>query len=56
MRYTNVITIEKDIPIPPIASKGEHGNYRFVNQMQVGDSFVINGNTPFAFITVLNNL
>ena len=46
MRHTNVITIEKDIPIPPIASKGEHGKYRFVNQMQVGDSFVINGNTP----------
>lgn len=45
---TNVITIEKNIPIPPIVYPGRrsHGKYSFVYNMEVGDSFKINGNTP----------
>ena len=46
MSNTNVITIEKDIPIPRVSSRGLSGRYNFVYQMEVGDSFVINGNTP----------
>lgn len=45
---TNVITIEKNIPIPPKVYHGRrgHGKYNFVYKMEVGDSFKINGNTP----------
>mgnify|MGYP003150908770 CR=1 FL=1 len=45
---TNVITIEKNIPIPSIVYPGRrsHGKYSFVYKMEVGDSFKINGNTP----------
>ena len=46
MRGTNVITIQKNIPIPPIAIRGLSGRYDFVYEMEVGDSFKVNGNTP----------
>ena len=49
MKETNVITIEKNIPIPkPVQSHWGvmAKNLGFVKTMDVGDSFVINGNTP----------
>ena len=49
MNNTNVITIEKNIPVPePIKGvRGESGRYKFVEESLVpGDSFVVNGNTP----------
>lgn len=42
----NVITIEKDVPIPPIIRPFDYGKYEFMRGMEVGDSFKINGNTP----------
>ena len=42
----NVITIEKDIPIPPVIRPFDYGKYEFMRGMKVGDSFKINGNTP----------
>jgi len=41
----NVITIEKNIPIPP-CSRSIGPKYIFLNDMEIGDSFVVNGNTP----------
>ena len=46
MSRTNVVTIEKNIPIPDAHPRSLHGKYDFVNNMEIGDSFVINGNTP----------
>ena len=47
MNRTNVITIEKNIPIPPFSrGGGSFGKYNFVEVMSIGDSFVVNGNTP----------
>ena len=43
---TNVITIEKNIPIPERQYHSLHQKYDFVRNMEVGDSFSINGNTP----------
>ena len=42
----NVITIEKDVPIPSVCRPHDYGKYKFMRQLEVGDSFVINGNTP----------
>ena len=47
MNNTNIITIEKNIPIPALTWR--HGStikYDFMNTMEVNDSFYINGNTP----------
>ena len=46
MSRTNVITIEKNIPIPAPSGRGIAGRYNFVLDIEVGDSFVVNGNTP----------
>ena len=43
---TNVITIEKNIPIPAIIGGGTGDKYAFIELLESGDSFVINGNTP----------
>ena len=43
---TNVITIEKDVPIPELRYSSGKVKYKFLDNMKVGDSFVINGNTP----------
>ena len=43
---TNIITIEKNIPIPAIRAQASRTKYKFLKTMEVGDSFVINGNTP----------
>ena len=43
---TNVITIEKNIPIPPVIRPFDYGKYEFMRGMEIGDSFKINGNTP----------
>jgi hypothetical protein len=44
---TNVITIEKGIPMPSY-NKGKSQSYKYVfmNRMQVGDSFSINEDNP----------
>ena len=43
----NVITIEKNVPIPEVrVSGGGKYRYRFLKSVEVSDSFVINGNTP----------
>ena len=47
MNNTNVITIEKNIPIPELTWIGSNAiKYRFIESMEVTDSFSINGNTP----------
>jgi len=47
MNGTNVITIEKNIPIPPYSrGGGVFGKYNFIEVLIAGDSFVVNGNTP----------
>ncbi len=42
----NIITIEKNIPIPELRTGCDRLKYIFLNNMEVGDSFCINGNTP----------
>ena len=43
---TNIITIEKNIPIPELRVGCDSLKYMFLSNMEVGDSFCINGNTP----------
>ena len=44
---TNVITIEKNVPRPPIRIRdGRRAKYDFLSTLEIGDSFVINGNMP----------
>ena len=43
---TNVITIEKNVPLPNVVTRHDVERYSFLNNMEVGDSFAINGNTP----------
>jgi len=44
---TNIITIEKNVPIPdPIRPLGRGMKYDFLKTLEVGDSFVVNGQTP----------
>ena len=44
---TNVITIEKNVPRPLVTrGNGHHPNYEFLSTLEIGDSFVINGNMP----------
>ena len=42
----DVITIEKNIPVPDLRQSSGGYRYRFLGNMEVGDSFTINGNTP----------
>jgi hypothetical protein len=44
----NVIKIDKNIPIPPLRGGryGERSRFHFIKQLEVGDSFEVNGNTP----------
>ena len=47
MENVNVITIERNIPIPALTwTKGNIERYRFMEKMERGDSFRVNGNTP----------
>ena len=47
MDKINVITIEKNIPIPTLTwSTRNPEKYRFVQAMELLDSFKVNGNTP----------
>ena len=46
MATPNVITIERNIPIPESRWLGNSHKYDFVNSLEVSDSFHINGNTP----------
>ena len=47
MENINIITIEKNIPIPALTwSKGSPERYNFMDRMENGDSFRVNGNTP----------
>ena len=43
---TNIITIEKNIPIPELRFSGGRERYTFLKKMEIGDSFYINGSTP----------
>lgn len=46
---TNVIRIEKNIPMPePMRHYGSGGisKFAFIKDIEIGDSFLINGNTP----------
>ena len=42
MNNTNIITIEKNVPIPDLKWGNASEKYRFVESMEVGDSFEIN--------------
>lgn len=46
MPNTNVITIERNIPIPERTWTCRTVKYDFMNSLTVNDSFYINGNTP----------
>ena len=44
----NIITIERNVPVPTYNTGRGRGRikYAFVDNMEVGDSFCINGSTP----------
>ena len=42
----NIITIEKGVPVPTLKHYASRVRYKFIEGMDIGDSFVINGNTP----------
>ena len=43
----NIITIEKNVPIPPLSwSKEDCLKYKFIESMEINDSFKVNGNMP----------
>ena len=45
--HTNIIKIEKNIPIPQIRwGDGKVSRLNFIKDLDIGDSFVINGQTP----------
>ena len=46
MNRPNVITIEKNVPIPETSWGSSGIKYRFIESMEITDSFSINGNTP----------
>ena len=46
MKNTNVITIEKNVPIPELKWTCNTDKYAFMKSLEVTDSFYINGNTP----------
>ena len=46
MNNTNIITIEKGIPIPEHNWGAGITKYNFIEKMEIGDSFYINGTTP----------
>ena len=46
MEKTNIITIENNVELTTTRGYTSHEKYNFVEKLDVGDSFVINGNTP----------
>ena len=45
--HTNIIKIEKNIPIPEVRwGDGKVSRLNFIKDLDIGDSFVINGQTP----------
>ena len=46
MNNTTVITIEKNIPIPSRRHGVDSFKYKFLKQMDIGDSFVVDEATP----------
>ena len=46
MPNPNVITIERNIPIPGYSWTRRAIKYSFMDNLEVNDSFYINGNTP----------
>ena len=45
--HTNIIKIEKNIPIPEVRwGAGKPSRLGFIKDLDIGDSFVINGQTP----------
>ena len=56
MQNVNIITIEKNIPIPPVVwERANPEKYNFIHSMEVGDSFKVNGNTPNFFPTTVRS-
>ena len=43
---TNIIKIDKGIPVPELRWGGKLSRLAFIKDIEIGDSFVINGNTP----------
>ena len=50
---TNVILIEKDVPIPKLRHNGGKVKYRFLDKMEIGDSFINNALSISYFIKTL---
>ena len=46
MNTTNIITIEKNVPIPELIRTDNTAKYGFMRNLEITDSFYINGNTP----------
>ena len=46
MSKPNVITIEKNVPIPELSWSCNTTKYNFMDNLELTDSFYINGNTP----------
>ena len=46
MNNTNIITIEKNVPIPERTYGTSTKKYLFLKSMDVGDSFVVDKNNP----------
>ena len=42
----NVIKIDKNIPLPKVTHANRHSHFHFLKSLEVGDSFIVNGNTP----------
>ena len=42
----NVIKIDKNIPLPKVTHTNRRSDFHFLKSLEVGDSFMVNGNTP----------
>ena len=42
----NVIKIDKNIPLPKVTHANRRSHFHFLKSLEVGDSFMVNGNTP----------
>ena len=42
----NVIKIDKNIPLPKVTHANRRSHFHFLKSLEVGDSFIVNGNTP----------
>tara|TARA_R100001082_G_C4261354_1_gene115708 strand:- start:288 stop:557 length:270 start_codon:yes stop_codon:yes gene_type:complete len=42
----DAITIEKNVPMPPMRGAGQRQKYSFIETMEVSDSFMVDNATP----------